>query len=96
MLANYHRRELLFDKQYGLLLLLGAAYSAVGFYSGYLGRLSMFFWIFIIMIAGEMLYQLTKKNRLRVAICSAVAILYFVVYFFVFGFNAIFPYDFVV
>ena len=94
MLANYHRRELLFDKQYSLLLLLGTAYAAVGFYSGYLGRLAMFFWIFIVMIAGEMLYQISKNNRHRVVLCSAAAILYFIVYFCVLGFNAIIPYDF--
>jgi len=94
MLANYNRRELKFDKQYSMLLLLGAAYSAVGFYSGYLGRLAMFFWIFIVLVGGEMLCQLFKKDRHRFTICSAAAILYFLVYFCVLGFNAILPYSF--
>lgn len=94
MLANYHRRELKFDKQYSLLLLLGTAYAAVGFYSGYLGRLAVFFWIFIVMIGGEMLCQLFKKDRHRFAVCSAVAIVYFLVYFCVLGFEAIIPYSF--
>ena len=93
MLANYRRRELKFDKQYSLLLLLGAAYAAVGFYSGYLGRLAVFFWIFIVMIGGEMLCQLFKKDRHRFAICSAAAILYFLVFFCVLGFEAIIPYS---
>ena len=94
MLANYHRRELVFDKQYSLLLLLGAAYAAVGFYSGYLGRLAVFFWIFIVMVGGEMICQLFKKNRHRFAICSAAAIFYFLVYFCVLGFEEILPYTF--
>lgn len=96
MIANYCRRELVFDKQYGILLLLGSAYAAVGFYSGYLGRLAMFFWIFIIMIGGEMICQVFKKDRHRFPICGAIAILYFLVYFCVLGFNAIIPYSFAV
>ena len=94
MIANYCRRELKFDKQYSLLLLLGTAYSAIGFYSGYLGRLSMFFWIFIIMVGGEMLCQLFKKDRHRFTICGAIAVSYFLIYFCVLGFNAIIPYSF--
>ena len=94
LLAAYHRRGELRDKQYGLLLLLGTAYAAVGFYSGYLGRLAMFFWIFIVMAAGDLICQLAKKESHRIAICATAAVLYFVVYFCVLGFNAILPYDF--
>ncbi len=96
MLANYHRREIRFDKQFSLLLLLGMAYSAVGFYSGYLGRLATFFWIFIVMIGSELLCQLFKKDHHRILICSAVAILYFVLYFCVLGMNEVMPYSFAV
>ena len=94
LLASYHRNNQQLDKQYGLLLLLGAAYSAVGFYSGYLGRLGMFFWIFAVMAGGDLICQLGKKESHRIAICSTVAILYFIVYFCVLGMNQIMPYDF--
>ena len=92
LIANYFRRNKQIDKQYSLLMLLGVAYSAIGFYSGYLGRLAMFFWIFIIMFTGKLLCQLFEKENHRIAICSAVAIIYFIVYFCILGFNAIMPY----
>lgn len=95
LLANYNRVKSVFYKQYSLLMLLGTAYAAVGFYSGYLGRLAMFFWIFIILFAGKFICELFKKEYHRVAVCSAVAIAYFVLYFCVLGFNNIMPYDFV-
>ncbi|MCQ2571043.1 MAG: EpsG family protein [Candidatus Saccharibacteria bacterium] len=94
LIANYCRTQKLFYKQYSLLMLLGTAYAAVGFYSGYLGRLAMFFWIIIAMFIGKFICQLFEKENHRVAVCSAVAIGYFVLYFCVLGFNAIMPYDF--
>ena len=36
------------DKEYGFLMMLGMIYSGIGFYSGYVGRMSNFFWVFII------------------------------------------------
>lgn len=94
LIANYNRRKKLIDKQYSLLMLLGVSYAAVGFYSGYLGRLAIFFWIFIIMFAGKLLCQLFTKESHRIAICSAVAIMYFIVYFYLLEFNALIPYSF--
>jgi hypothetical protein len=54
----------------------------------------MFFWIFVVMAAGDLICQLGKKESHRIAICSTVAILYFIVYFCVLGMNQIMPYDF--
>lgn len=96
LIANFLRRRKLADKQYALLMLLGVAYSAVGFYSGYIGRLAFFFWIFIIPYLGKMICQLFEKERYRIAVCSVVAIGYFLLYFCVLGFNAIIPYDFAI
>lgn len=92
LIANYHRRQKVIDKQYALLMLLGVAYAAIGFYSGYLGRLAMFFWIFIVMFLGKLICQFFEKENHRVAVCGAVAIIYFVLYFCVLGFNQIMPY----
>jgi hypothetical protein len=93
-IANYHRRGEAFDKQMSLLMLVGVSYSAIGFYSAYLGRLSMLFWIFIIMYAFDILCQVSKKESHRVAACLSIAIGYFVVYFCVLGFNELMPYSF--
>ena len=96
LVANYLRRGKDADKQYALLMFLGAAYSAVGFYSGYVGRLAIFFWILIIPYLGKMICQLFEKESHRVLVCSVVAISYFLLYFCVLGFNAIVPYDFII
>lgn len=93
LIANYFRRNKQIDKQYSLLMLLGVAYAAIGFYSGYFGRLALFFWIFVIMFAIKLICQLFEKENHRVAVCSVAVILYFVVYFCVFGLNAIMPYS---
>ena len=94
LLANYHRRKQLKDRQMAFLMLIGMTFAAVGFYSGYLGRLAMFFWIFILLIGADLLRQLCEKDRTRSAICLLVAVGYFVIYFCVLGFNAIVPYSF--
>ena len=96
LIVNYLRRRKNTDKQYALLMLLGVAYSAIGFYSGYIGRLAMFFWILIIPYLGKMICQLFEKESHRVLACSVVAISYFLLYFCVLGFNAIVPYDFII
>jgi len=94
LLANYHRRKQLKDRQMAFLMLIGMTFAAVGFYSGYLGRLAMFFWIFILLIGADLLRQLCEKDRTRSTICLLVAVGYFVLYFCVLGFNAIMPYSF--
>ena len=94
LIASYHRRKELVDKQLGALMLTGAVYSSVGFYSGYLGRLAMLFWVFIIIIFGDILCQLFEKKSHRIISCMAVAIAYFVLYFGILGFNEIVPYSF--
>ncbi len=96
LFASYHRRQNKDDKYMGLLLLLGVAYSAIGFYSGYLGRLAMLFWVFIILVGGDTICQTMQKENHRSAACLAVAILYFILYFCVLGFNELIPYSFIV
>ncbi len=94
LFANYHRRGNPDDKSFSFLMLAGAIYSAVGFYSGYFGRLSTLFWVFIVIIASDLLCQLFEKNGHRFVACAAVAISYFLLYYCVIGFNAIMPYSF--
>jgi hypothetical protein len=81
------------DRQKSILMLAGVSYSAIGFYSGYLGRLSTLFWIFIVMAIVDIVAQLFQKESHRVAISSAVAIVYFVLYFGILGFSQIMPYS---
>ena len=94
LFANYHRKNAPNDKQLLSLMLLGVSYSAVGFYSSYLGRLSEFFWVFIIIIASDIICQLFEKESCRIGVNLAAAIIYFVIYFGILGFNAIIPYSF--
>lgn len=93
-LASKHRRDSIEDKQMSTLMIAGTIYSAIGFYSAYLGRLAMLFWVFIIMLGVDLVCQLSQKESRRVAISLAVAISYFVIYYCVLGLNAIVPYDF--
>lgn len=94
LLASYHRRKEQSDKQYGLLMLLGTSYAATGFYSAYLGRLALFFWIFDIVIISDIICQLFEKDKHRVAVGMTIAVLYFIVYFGIAGMNELMPYSF--
>ena len=92
-ILNTRRTKSDSDRQKSILMLAGVSYSAIGFYSGYLGRLSTLFWIFIITAIVDIVAQLFQKESHRVAISSAVAIVYFVLYFGVLGFSQIMPYS---
>ena len=94
--ANYFRRREKSDKEYGFLMLAGTVYSAVGFYSGYVGRLANFFWIFIVVAIVNLNNQLFTKERDRILVTALIAVAYFVLYFVIVGNNQIVPYDFVV
>ena len=91
--ANFFRRRDKKDKEYGFLMMLGMIYSGIGFYSGYVGRMSNFFWVFIIIAIVNLINQLFKQERDKLIVNSAIAVSYFVLYFAVFGFDAIFPYS---
>lgn len=92
-ILNFRRTKSESDKQKSTLMLAGVSYSAIGFYSGYLGRLSTIFWIFAVMAIVDILIQLFPKKSHRIAISSTVAIVYFVLYFGVLGFSQIMPYS---
>lgn len=90
---NYLRSKSQRDKFLCFLTLFGTLYSAVGFYSGYVGRLANFFWIFIIIALVDLLGQLTDKKYSRIIISVLLGVLYFVVYYGILGFDAIIPYS---
>lgn len=94
LLANYKRTKSISDKQMSLLMLVGILYAGVGFHSGYLGRIAMFFWIFIIIAAIDVICQLLEKERHRAIAGVTCATLYFVFYYLVLGLNSILPYSF--
>ncbi len=90
--ANFFRRRDKKDKEYGFLMMLGMIYSAIGFYSGYIGRLSNFFWVFIIIAIVNLINQLFKQERDKMLMNALIAVVYFVLYFVILGFDAIMPY----
>ncbi|MBR3378522.1 EpsG family protein [Candidatus Saccharibacteria bacterium] len=92
-LINYLRSNSRRDKFFCFLMLSGVLYSAVGFYSGYVGRLANFFWIFIVFAAVDLLGQLTNKKYSRIIISVLLGVLYFVVYYGILGFDAVIPYS---
>jgi len=94
LLANYWRNKNVNEKQLGFLMLAGVSYSAIGFYSGYLGRIAVFFWVFGIAILGNIIDQCFEKKSQRNAVNLVVAIGYFVLYYCVLGFNELIPYSF--
>ena len=93
---NYRRTKNLRNKNLGIILLGGTVYSSVGFYSGYLGRLAILFWVFIIVSIVEMVWQIFEKDRDRISVVLAICAIYFVLYFSLLGFNAIALYDFAI
>ena len=74
-------------------MLVGTVYSAVGFYSGYVGRMANFFWVFIIIAAVDLIGQLSDKKYSRIVISLALGILYLVIYYAVLGFDVVLPYS---
>jgi hypothetical protein len=93
---NYHRSKLRRDKFLSFLMLIGTVYSAIGFYSGYVGRMANFFWVFIVIAAVDLLGQLSEKKYSRVILSILLGVLYFVGYYAVLGLGEIIPYSFIV
>ena len=71
----------------------GVAYSAVGFYSGYLGRLADFFWPFAIFMLWQLLSETEEKPLVKITIMYIIAIAYFILAFVIMGTNQLIPYD---
>ena len=92
-LVNFLRRALPRDKFLCFLMLVGAVYTSVGFYSGYVGRIGNFFWIFIIIAMTDLVGQLSIKKYPRIIISLLIGVFYLVFYYGVLGFNAVVPYD---
>lgn len=92
--TNFFRRRDKKDKEYGFLMMLGMIYSGIGFYSGYIGRMSTFFWVFIIIGMVNLVNQLFKQERDKLLVNCLIAVSYFVLYFAVLGFDEILPYSF--
>ena len=90
---NYRRSRLRRDKFLSFLMLIGAVYSAIGFYSGYVGRMSNFFWVFIVIAGVDLLGQLSEKKYSRVILSIVLGVLYFVGYYAVLGLGEIIPYS---
>lgn len=88
-LVNYRRTDNLRDKNLGIILLGGTVYSSVGFYSGYLGRLAILFWVFIIVAIVEMIWQVFEKDRHRISAVLGASAVYFILYYSILGFGAI-------
>jgi hypothetical protein len=91
-LVNYLRRGLPRDKFMCFLMLVGAVYTSIGFYSGYVGRIGNFFWIFIIIAMTDLIGQLAVKKYPRIIISLLIGVFYLVVYFGLLGFDAVVPY----
>lgn len=91
--VNYRRNGLRRDKFLCFLMLVGTVYSAVGFYSGYVGRMANFFWVFIIIAMVDLLGQLSEKKYSRVTISISLGVLYFILYFAILGLGEIIPYS---
>ena len=88
-LINYRRTNNLRDKNLGIILLGGTIYSSIGFYSGYLGRLAILFWVFIIVAIVEMIWQIFEKDRDRISVVLGSSAVYFILYYSVLGLGAI-------
>ncbi len=94
-LLNYRRERDKIDKTLGVLMLVGTIYSAVGFYSGYVGRLANFFWVFIVIAGTKLILKLCEKPKNQAAIVLGLGVVYFVIYYAIIGLNEIVPYSFV-
>ncbi len=88
-----HRNNNHLNKHNLIILMVGVAYSAIGFYSGYLGRLADFFWPFAILMLWQLISETKETPLKKVAIMYAVAIAYFILAFVIMGTNQLIPYD---
>ncbi len=88
-----HRNNNHLNKHNLIILMTGVAYSAVGFYSGYLGRLADFFWPFAILMLWQLLSETEEKPLVKITIMYIIAIAYFILAFVIMGTNQLIPYD---
>ena len=75
------------------IIMTGAAYSAIGFYSGYLGRLADFFWPFAIFMLWQIISETKESPLVKMIIMYSIAIAYFLLAFVIMGTNQLIPYD---
>ncbi len=75
------------------IIMTGAAYSAIGFYSGYLGRLADFFWPFAIFMLWQIISETKEPPLTKIATIYAIAVAYFLLAFVILGTNQLIPYD---
>lgn len=88
-----HRNNNHLNKHNLIILMAGVAYSAIGFYSGYLGRLADFFWPFAILMLWQLITETQETPLKKIAIMYAIAIAYFILAFVIMGTNQLIPYD---
>ena len=88
-----HRNNNHLNKHNLIILMAGVAYSAIGFYSGYLGRLADFFWPFAILMLWQLITESKETPLKKVAIMYVIAIAYFILAFVIMGTNQLIPYD---
>lgn len=81
------------NENYLPIITAGAAYAAIGFYSGYLGRLADFFWPFAVMMIWNILNETKEKPLKKIAIMYIIALAYFILAFVIMGTNELFPYN---
>ena len=91
-----HKNKNPVNESYLPIITAGAAYAAVGFYSGYLGRLADFFWPFAVMMIWNILNETKEKPLKKIAIIYIIALAYFILAFIIMGTNELFPYNIVI
>lgn len=74
------------------IMLVASVYAALGFYSGYLGRIADFFWPIAIYMGWNTLKILPMRPKTQVATALVVAVVYFVLVYGWMGTNEILPY----
>ena len=81
------------DDVYAALLGVGAMYAALGFYSGYLGRLADLFWMVLLIVIWKVLGKFSDSIRLKILLMTIFSLLYFLVVYVVIGAGEVLPYQ---
>lgn len=74
------------------LMLLGANYAALGFYSRYLGRLADFFWPFATILAWKILDTFKISSKAKIVVTCSAAAVYFILAYVIMGTSEVIPY----
>ena len=74
------------------IIMMGVAYSAIGFYSGYLGRLADFFWPYAVLMMWNILLETDEPQHRKIIFLYGTAIAYFFLAFVIMGNNKLLPY----